>query len=63
MLILSKGIKWLVVFSTGCCLASTASAPHAPRNAEHETIAIEAGHEQAPFPVFGINDLMQMLAR
>lgn len=67
MLFLSKGIKWLVVFGTGCYLASAATVPATPQEAGHETITVEAGsapayNPHAYFPVFGMNEVMQMAA-
>jgi hypothetical protein len=62
MLILSKGIKWLVVMSAGSYLASTATTTHAPHSAVQEPIALEVSHEVTPFPALGINEIMQMLA-
>lgn len=69
MLFLSKGIKWLVVFAAGCYLASAATAPHPPQAASHTTMAashammaVEAGNPPAYFPVFGMNEVMQMAA-
>lgn len=62
MLILSKGIKWLVVFSTSCYLVGTAADPYASQGADHETIATEPGIQLVHFPVLGIGDLMQMHA-
>lgn len=63
MLILSKGIKWLVVVSASSYLASTATTSHAPRSDGHEAMAVEVSHEVAPFPALGINEIMQMIAQ
>jgi hypothetical protein len=63
MLILSKGIKWLVVFTTGCYLAGAATVSYAPQRAGHEPIAFEDGNQLHPFPAIGINDLMQMMSQ
>ena len=64
MYILSKGIKWLVVFAAGCYLASAATVPPVQQEAGHESIAVESGSPtpHAYFPVFGMNEMMQMAA-
>ena len=63
MLILSKGVKWLVVASAGGYLASTTPASDAPSKDEYDVNAVEVSHEVAPFPPLGINEVMHMLAR
>lgn len=63
MLILAKGIKWLVVVSASSYLASTATTSHAPQSERQAPVADEVSHEVAPFPALGIDEIMQMIAR
>lgn len=63
MLILSKGVKWLVVASASGYLAGTTTTPDIPLSGGHEVNTVEVSHEVAPFPPLGINEVMHMLAR